>query len=195
MGKKVIETSDGLKLVNSKTNKLAGSVSTVGKKAPTASRDSNSIVKSPSKITLYHGTAVALKPGTLILPPKKREEPTIMYAGTSYEEESWPSINFRGLSKPHLVYATEDIEDAKYFALVAATNDDFKKAYVYEVEALDKTAIKQIYPSNKRGVKRLEHQSEEGFRVIRLVASKTPTVKEITDIPAELKKFFDAPWK
>ena len=36
MSKKVIETSDGLKLVDTKSGKLAGSVSTAGKKAPKA---------------------------------------------------------------------------------------------------------------------------------------------------------------
>ena len=201
MTRKVIATSDGLKLVNRKTGKLAGSVSTSGKKAPTASvaKGSKALDTPIKNKTLYHGTSVSLKPGDIILPPEKREEPIIRFPGTTYEEKRWPSSNFTNLSKPHLVYATEDLLDAKYFAFQAATpsNKDFQNAYVYEVEPLGETKIKQIYPSNETGVKRFEHQSKEGFRVIRLVASKNPD-----QVPAEnierlerLKGFFALAWK
>ena len=163
---------------------LAGSISVKGKTPPTVSK------------RLFHGTGVRLEPGDLIEPIGKLEEPTIMFEGTSYEEKKWPSINFPNLSKPDVAYATEDLRNAKYFAFIASTaKDEFKPAFVYEVEPIGSTKVKRLYPNNEPGVPRFEHQSPEGFRVIRTVASKDPKDVEATDSLSRLKIFHENTWQ
>lgn len=156
-------------------------------KAPTA-----------SKVTprLFHGTATELKPGDIIEPLSKREKPTIRFKGTSYEEKIWPSSNFQHLSKPNIAYATEDLKDAKYFALVAARleGEDWKDAIVYEVEPIGQTKVKRLYPQYEPNVPRLEHQSPIGFRVIAKVAHKTPPKASEQYADERLQAFSDLPW-
>lgn len=149
-------------------------------KKKTAKKANTYDPKEDAHRTLFHGTSATLKPGDLILPVNKVEQPKILDAGTPYERAVYPNMVFHGLSKPHLAYATEDIVDAKYFAEEASRNpqDHIDSAYVYEVEPLGTTTIKKIFPRYQPGVDRLEHQSTEGFRVIRKVLSKTSPVNQ-----------------
>lgn len=147
--------------------------------------------------TLFHGTAVALNPGDLILPISKVEQPRILDAGTPIERAIYPSMVFVGLSKANIAYATEDIVDAKYFAEEASRNphNHIDSAYVYEVEPLGITTIKKIFPRYKPGVDRLEHQSTEGYRVIRKVLSKTPPANQESLLRKEIVYgFHQMPW-
>ena len=145
--------------------------------------------------TIFHGTRAALRPGDLILPVSKLEDPTVVNTGTQKEKALYPSMMFPGISKPEIAYATEDIEDAKHFAAEAARYpwEAIASAYVYEVEPLAPTKIGKV-PRNLPGVDRWEHRSTEGYRVIRTVLSKAPPQKRKYNRHQLEEIFYNSPW-
>ena len=150
---------------------------------------------------LFHGSSVCLKPGELILPIGKVAAPVVVNAGSGKQRLVYPGMVFAGISDPEVAYATEDIDDAKHFAMEAARLawarmvwNGLVCAYVYEVEPLGLTKIRKI-PKDSPGVKRLEHRSTEGYRVIRLVLSKAPPLDNGERYRSDLEYDFRvAPW-
>lgn len=198
---KTKKTSDGRTVLDGSYSKPAKAPTPAklnpSPKKKTAKKVNTYDPKEDAHRTLFHGPSVALKLGDLILPVNKVEQPIILDAGAPHERAIYPSMVFHGLSKPHIAYATEDIVDAKYFAEEASRNphDHIESAYVYEVEPLGITTIKKIFPRYKPGVDRLEHQSLEGYRVIRKVLSKNPPGNQESILRKELiYNFRQMPW-
>jgi len=112
--------------------------------------------------TLFHGTGYKFKKGEVILPAAQGEV-----------ERNWGA---KSKNDPNYAYATDDLEQAKYFASVASLLGEGRRPRVYQVEPVNpKTAgwREKRFAGGKGGSSSFrEHASSEGYRVIKHVWTK-----------------------
>lgn len=120
-------------------------------------------MSAPLSKALFHGTHVEFNPGDIIRPANKVENVQINYGSNPvYKEEAGTHA-----------YATDDIEEAKWFAGESARMNK-GEAKVYKVKPLGKTKKRPLYdlenedlPKEARSVK--EYLSRKGFKVVKKV--------------------------
>lgn len=106
---------------------------------------------------LYHGTKADFSPGDVISP-------------VGIENTKYGVHPFYGENTGNYTYATNNLEEAKWFADNRPEEGDSK---VYEVEPIGKTEVRPLYKDSKGLPKEaqdtVEHLSRTGFRVVRRV--------------------------
>lgn len=101
--------------------------------------------------TLFHGTGRKFKVGEVILPPSQ--------TGVR------PNWGVKSKNDPKLVYATDNLDSAQYFARVAGLMKE-GRGRVYEVEPVNPDEARWV--DTKFGKDSIrQHVSNEGYRVLR----------------------------
>ena len=112
--------------------------------------------------TLFHGTAYKFKKGEVILPAAQVEV-----------ERNWGA---KSKNDPNYAYATDDLEQAKYFASVASLFGEGRQPRVYQVEPVNPDSAgwrEKKFAGGKGGSSTFrEHASSEGYRVVKHVWTK-----------------------
>lgn len=104
--------------------------------------------------SLFHGTSRKFKTGDLILPPAQ-----------SGATRNWGA---KSKNDPNLAYATDSLENAKYYGSVSKLLNDRPDARtrVYEVEPVNPETAGWTDTKFRDGSLR-QHTSSEGYRVVR----------------------------
>lgn len=109
--------------------------------------------------TLFHGTGYKFKKGEVILPAAQVEV-----------ERNWGA---KSKNDPNYAYATDDLEQAKYFASVASLFGEGRQPRVYQVEPVNPDSAgwrEKKFAGGKGGSSTFrEHASSEGYRVVKHV--------------------------
>jgi len=108
---------------------------------------------------LFHGTAHKFKKGDVVLPASRIDV-----------ERNWGA---KSKNDPNYAYATNDVEQAKYFADVASFLRKNCYARVYQVEPVnpDTADWREKRFSGGRGGSQsfVEHASPDGYRVVKQI--------------------------
>lgn len=104
--------------------------------------------------TLFHGTSRKFKTGDLILPPSQ--------TGAT---RNWGA---KSKNDPNLAYATDSMEDARYYGAVSKIGNKRPDARtrVYQVEPVNPETAGWTETKFREGSLR-QHTSPEGYRVVR----------------------------
>lgn len=104
--------------------------------------------------TLFHGTSRRFKAGDLILPPSQ-----------TGAQRNWGA---KSKNDPNLAYATDSVEDARYYGAVSMIGNKRSDARtrVYEVEPVNPETAGWTETKFRDGSLR-QHTSPEGYRVVR----------------------------
>lgn len=104
--------------------------------------------------TLFHGTSRKFKAGDLILPPAQ-----------TGAQRNWGA---KSKNDPNLAYATDNLQDARYYGSVSKILNDRSDARtrVYEVEPVNPETAGWTETKFRGGSLR-QHTSPEGYRVLR----------------------------
>lgn len=104
--------------------------------------------------TLFHGTSRRFKAGDLILPPSQ--------TGAT---RNWGA---KSKNDPNLAYATDNLQDAKYYGSVSMIGNKRSDARtrVYQVEPVNPETAGWTETKFRDGSLR-QHTSPEGYRVVR----------------------------
>lgn len=116
---------------------------------------------------LFHGTGYKFKKGDVILPASQIDV-----------ERNWGA---KSKNDPNYAYATNDMDQAKYFAHIASLFGGGRHPRVYQVEPVNPdTAGWRVknFPGGRGGGSRSfrEHASSEGYRVLKQVWRKPKKV-------------------
>jgi hypothetical protein len=105
---------------------------------------------------LFHGTSRKFKSGDLILPPSQ-----------SGATRNWGA---KSKNDPNLAYATDNLQDAKYYGSVSKITNRRPDARtrVYEVEPVNPETAGWTETKFRDGSLR-QHTSPDGYRVVRRV--------------------------
>lgn len=111
---------------------------------------------------LFHGTGYKFKKGDVILPASQAKVST-----------NWGA---KSKNDPNYAYATDDIEQAKYFAATASLFDKSRHPRVYQVEPVNPDTAgwrEKKFAGGRGGSQSFrEHASSEGYRVVKHVWTK-----------------------
>lgn len=112
--------------------------------------------------TLFHGTGYKFKKGEVILP-----------AAQAKVRSNWGAAS---KNDPNYAYATDDLEQAKYFASVASLFKEGRQPRVYQVEPVNPETAgwrEKKFAGGRGGSSTFrEHASSEGYRVVKRVWTK-----------------------